>query len=81
MTDSLFTSIKDLIKYGADVLDSGDLKRDLIDAGLDASLMAFTKINPALAPLFSEAKNLARAPLNSAADQIIDMMRDWSVKG
>jgi DNA-binding NarL/FixJ family response regulator len=79
--ETIFPTIKNLIKYGADKFMENDTHKDVIDAAVDAAALTIGTLAPSLLPHMLGLKQAGKDVAHTASNQLANAIRDWAIRG
>lgn len=79
--ETLFPTIKDIARYGADSLRGSNIVKDYTSAAVDAAALALGGLIPEFLPAILTARSGAKELLNSGMNTTLDKIKKWAIKG
>lgn len=76
--ETLFPTIKDLARYGADTIQNSDFLDDLIDAFVDSAAGTLGSAAPEFLPAILSASASVKDPLHNLAHDALKNVSEWA---
>jgi len=80
-SETLFPTIKDIARYGADKVKNSSIVKDYTSAAVDAAAIALGGLIPEFLPAILAARSGAKKLLHSGVNSTIDRVKEWAIKG
>jgi xanthine dehydrogenase iron-sulfur cluster and FAD-binding subunit A len=78
--ETFFPTIKDMVKYGADVLSESDFLDDVIDALVDSAAGTLGYMAPEFLPAIMAASKEIKDPIHNFANDALKAASDWATR-
>lgn len=78
--ETLFPRVKDIIRYGADKLQTTGKATDLVNAAVDTAAATLGAAIPELMPFIATAKSGLKPLLSAQSDKALTAVKDWTIK-